>query len=474
MAVPGVSPGHGEVREALRSIVADPDYGVEALSSRRAMESLLKDLLPDKPRDAAILVAAAEHGIASRLRERVGQEGMDAGTAIRLVAAMFAKPTAFTPEACEWAVTELAVAQRMDVTAAPPTLGRPAAPVPSAVTTPPPGVTVPPSGITVPPPAEAAHDDRATLPGEETAVAPRPIVTPPGYGSTAFPAPAAQQPRRRAVWYVVAGAAAVAIAAGAIVALHKSPLPTPVIALTVASPINPVDGNVYVEYQDRGYSTASITATVTNGAKGEVAELTGQQFPFTRPPAVIKSAGITGQHQRVTFRFSPSLESRLRIVILPSAGASKPLAESPVRTVYVTLIGRYKYIKNTCTRPKCYVTIRVQVPVPHAALQPESAKHVDFYWGINLVASGPEPAAPSTLYLESQITTSEPTVVGSDKYQFTVPIRFTVGQDAYHWRWNICTQANVSADGIGLPGNGQCGSAKISAANPGYLGSLAG
>ena len=80
MAVSGVSPGNGEVRQALRSIVADPDYGVDALSSRRAMESLLKDMLPDRPRDAAILVAAAEHGLAATLRERVSQEGMDAAT----------------------------------------------------------------------------------------------------------------------------------------------------------------------------------------------------------------------------------------------------------------------------------------------------------------------------------------------------------------------------------------------------------
>ena len=49
MTASGVSHEHaGEVREALRSIVSDPDYGVAALSSKRAMESLLKDLLPDR------------------------------------------------------------------------------------------------------------------------------------------------------------------------------------------------------------------------------------------------------------------------------------------------------------------------------------------------------------------------------------------------------------------------------------------
>jgi hypothetical protein len=112
MSVSAASHEHArEVRAALRSIVSDPDFGVAALSSRRAMESLLKDLLPDRPRDAAILVAAAEHGTAALLRERVEVEGMDAGLAVRLTAAMCAQATAFTPQACEWAVTELAVAR---------------------------------------------------------------------------------------------------------------------------------------------------------------------------------------------------------------------------------------------------------------------------------------------------------------------------------------------------------------------------
>src|SRR5215470_14120738 len=118
MMVPGVPPVHAEVREALRAIASDPDHGIEALSSKRTMESLLKDLLPDRPIEAAILVAAAEHGVAAMLRERVDQEGMDAETAIRLVATGFAEATAFTPDACEWAVTELAVTMGMDVTAA--------------------------------------------------------------------------------------------------------------------------------------------------------------------------------------------------------------------------------------------------------------------------------------------------------------------------------------------------------------------
>ncbi len=132
MSVSAASPEHAaEVRAALRSIVSDPDFGVAALSSRRTMESLLKDLLPDRPRDAAILVAAAEHGAAALLRERVEVEGMDAGLAVRLTAAMFAEATAFTPQACEWAVIELAAALGLDVSSVPAMPQAPGQPAPA-------------------------------------------------------------------------------------------------------------------------------------------------------------------------------------------------------------------------------------------------------------------------------------------------------------------------------------------------------
>jgi len=49
----------GEARAALRTVVSDPDYGVTALSSPQVMSGLLKDLLPDSPREAGVLVAAA-------------------------------------------------------------------------------------------------------------------------------------------------------------------------------------------------------------------------------------------------------------------------------------------------------------------------------------------------------------------------------------------------------------------------------
>jgi hypothetical protein len=96
-----------EAQKALRAIVSDPVYGVAALSSPQIMANLLKDRLPDAPAEVSILVAAAEAGVASNLRDRVSQ-GMDVNTASAVVAGSFAASTPFKPEACSWAVSEIA------------------------------------------------------------------------------------------------------------------------------------------------------------------------------------------------------------------------------------------------------------------------------------------------------------------------------------------------------------------------------
>ena len=121
-----------EAQQALRAIVSDPAHGAAALSSAPIMANLLKDLLPDAPREVSILVAAAEAGVAGQLRDRVSQ-GMDVGTASAVVAGSFAASTPFRPEACTWAVGEIARALGLSSAASSPPPG------PSAV----PGSSVP-------------------------------------------------------------------------------------------------------------------------------------------------------------------------------------------------------------------------------------------------------------------------------------------------------------------------------------------
>src|SRR5258708_17284120 len=98
-----------EARAALNAIVTDPEHGVQVLSSAKTMSNLLKDLLPDAPREKSLLVAAAEAGLADTLREDVSQ-GMDPSTAIRLTASSLAVSSPLTPEACSWVTGEIATA----------------------------------------------------------------------------------------------------------------------------------------------------------------------------------------------------------------------------------------------------------------------------------------------------------------------------------------------------------------------------
>jgi hypothetical protein len=102
----------GEALAALRTIVADPQYGPAALSSSQTMTNLLKDLLPDSPREASVLVAASEAGLADSLQTYRSQ-GMDPGTATQLVAGSFETRTALTGDACTWAAQALATALGM-------------------------------------------------------------------------------------------------------------------------------------------------------------------------------------------------------------------------------------------------------------------------------------------------------------------------------------------------------------------------
>src|SRR5215831_15707343 len=103
----------GTARRALHGIVQDPQYGVRALSQPAVMTNLLKDLLPDEPREAGLLVAAAQADLAGSLRGYVAQ-GLDSATAVKLTASSFIASTSHTQEAGSWVVTELALALGLD------------------------------------------------------------------------------------------------------------------------------------------------------------------------------------------------------------------------------------------------------------------------------------------------------------------------------------------------------------------------
>jgi hypothetical protein len=177
-----------EAQKALRAIVSDPAYGVAALSSAQIMANLLKDLLPDAPREVSVLVAAAEAGVAGNLRDRVSQ-GMDVGTASAVVAGSFAASTPFRPDACSWAVSEIAGALGLSSPAS-------GAPPGSSI---PPGSSVPggsqptisaPLGAAGPRAAPGGYPPGAAPGGYPPGVAPggfSPVVAPGGFSPVVAP-----------------------------------------------------------------------------------------------------------------------------------------------------------------------------------------------------------------------------------------------------------------------------------------------
>jgi hypothetical protein len=95
----------GEARAALDAVVRD--YGTAALSSPQILVSLLKDLMPDSPRESSVLVAAAEANVAGLLQDRLAQH-VSTAAAVTQAAALLEQRTALAPDACQWAAWQMA------------------------------------------------------------------------------------------------------------------------------------------------------------------------------------------------------------------------------------------------------------------------------------------------------------------------------------------------------------------------------
>jgi hypothetical protein len=95
----------GQARGALRQVLTEaPD----ALANATQLSNMLKDFMPNAPREAGVLVTAVEAGAADLLRDKASQVGGQA--AAFQVAGMLEERTGLSQSACQWAVTELAIA----------------------------------------------------------------------------------------------------------------------------------------------------------------------------------------------------------------------------------------------------------------------------------------------------------------------------------------------------------------------------
>jgi len=100
--------GHAvQLTTALREIISE--RGPAALSSPAQITNLLKDLLPDEPGISRMMAAAAEERVADQLRDHASS-GLDAATAIRLVASSLASRTLYDPDTRTWLTSQIAAA----------------------------------------------------------------------------------------------------------------------------------------------------------------------------------------------------------------------------------------------------------------------------------------------------------------------------------------------------------------------------
>ena len=197
-----------DVRQALRAIVTDPDYGAAALSSTRAMTNLLNDLLPDAPREKSVLIGAADARVAEILLDRTAH-GLDPGLAINQAASSLAAATVFPREVCDWVATELAVALGIIQGGA---LPQPPGQVP--------GPTSLPDEITTGPDG-TRRDAAGRGDADDVTILPQVPGSEPGGRWRSL------EPRRRATLLTAAGALAAAVVVVIAIAAWPSPGPPP-------------------------------------------------------------------------------------------------------------------------------------------------------------------------------------------------------------------------------------------------------
>jgi hypothetical protein len=239
------------------------------------------------------------------------------------------------------------------------------------------------------------------------------------------------------------------------------------------SALPPVSGDVWVTYQGAAAAHAQVYGEIKDAARGDVARLYAQPFPYTARPVPVATAVLhpKGKKAPYAFQVTPALATRYHVSVFQSRKGRRSLASSPTTTVYVALSLSHG-TAQACTRPTCHETFTLNVLVPAQALGTEISKPWYTYFGLNLSKSPATPPAPPAVL---QLGAGGPRVaaprrVSADDFVVTVTFSFPVGKkDGYTWLWAACVQGSVAVDGVGLPGPHGCGGKTIPVVHP-YLG----
>jgi serine/threonine-protein kinase len=295
--------------------------------------------------------------------------------------------------------------------------------------------------------------------------------------------PAARAGRR--LWNalrIVVPAAAV-VAAGATVAMTRTPpsqpeaarytaavtRQTPLITVPVAaSSSNPKADVPYVYYDYGAKSAAAVSGPVTGVTAGETIRLYARQFPFTGAPVLAGPRPLTAKHGKAAYSFpvKPVLATRYQAEVLPSSG-STPLATSATTTIYVITAPTPAQTLD-CSDQVCHLAVTVVEHVPPAALKAEMASPLYFYGAVNYSPAGVSalPPEPTVLRLGfGDAVASAIRAIGSDEFIYKFTYTYSSEDNRSNlFVYNGCSKNIESTDGIGFPRPGDCGVASVSAA----------
>jgi hypothetical protein len=258
---------------------------------------------------------------------------------------------------------------------------------------------------------------------------------------------------------VIVLAGGLAAASGMPASAAPSPAARPTVTIAAKSQFKPVTGDVFVVFNTNKQAKAQIQGKISGASRGDVARLFAQSFPFSSAPRSV--ASTTDLTKPYSFTVSPSIATRYRVELFASSKSTTPLAESAVRTVYVSNLQELLAI-SLCSRPVCSEVIRVKEFVPASALKDEMAKHWYFYFGLNL-SSRTTPPQPKVLTLDTHAKVSGATRTNSTSFTRSISWSFRINNDGYNFLFSLCTKDTEAKDGLGLPGHHGCGDSRVSA-----------
>jgi hypothetical protein len=256
---------------------------------------------------------------------------------------------------------------------------------------------------------------------------------------------------------------AVAVLAAGLVAASGAPAmaapaaQAPAITIAAKSLFKPVKGDVFVMFLDGKRANALIHGMIKSAAKGDIARLFAQSFPFSAPAVQVGSRTLGSASAPYSFTVRPTLATRYQVELFTST--STLITRSPVTTVYVSnrqtasATGR---CPQTRKQPFCHQRIRVIEMVPASTLRDEISKHWYFYFALNLNQNR-TPPTPRFARLYTRVTITSPVARGADQFTRTFNWSFYTGVNGYAFVWATCSKDTESTDGLGLPGHHACG-----------------